>query len=115
MEPVGAENYYRQLVDSASNPLMDTLLTTTLTPTLYGWLCIAVVACALVMPKGLLAMDRLLARRPAHSDWSGWPDGLQEPNTIQPPIWPRVITAIGGALLFAALLTLMFLCRQLAL
>jgi hypothetical protein len=35
-------------------------------------------------------------------------------DEIQPAIWPRVVTAIGGALLFAALLTLMFLCQQLA-
>jgi hypothetical protein len=94
---------------------MDTLLANTLTPTLYGWLCIAVIACALVMPKGLIAVDRLLARQPAQSEWSGWPNELQGTNAIQPPIWPRVITAIGGAFLFAALLTLMFLCRQLAL
>lgn len=94
---------------------MDTLLANTLTPTLYGWLCIAVIACALVMPKGLIAVDRLLARQPERSEWSRWQDGPQAPNPIQPSVWPRVITAIGGALLFAALLTLMFLCRQLAL
>jgi hypothetical protein len=94
---------------------MDTLLANTLTPTLYGWLCIAVIVCALVMPKGLMAVDRLLARQPARSEWSDWPDRPQETNAIQPPVWPRVITAVGGALLFAALLTLMFLCRQLAL
>jgi hypothetical protein len=94
---------------------MDSLLANTLTPTLYGCLSIAVIACAFVMPKGLIAVDRLLARQPAQSEWSGWLDGLQETNAIEPPIWSRVLTAIGGAFLFAALLTLMFLCRQLAL
>jgi len=36
-------------------------------------------------------------------------------DAIKPPIWPHVMTAIGSVLLFAALLSLMFLRRQLAL
>lgn len=91
---------------------MDTLLATALTPTLYGWMCVAIIACATVMPKGLIAMDRMLARRPEQSGWSHIPEAL---DAIKPSIWPRVMIVIGSVLLFAALLTLMFLCRQRAL
>jgi hypothetical protein len=115
IEPLEAENYHRKLVDFASTPIMDTLLATALTPTLYGWLCFAIIACAVVMPKGLIAMDRMLARRPERSEWSGWSQVPEAFDAIRPSIWPRVMTAIGSVLLFAALLTLMFLCRQLAL
>jgi hypothetical protein len=78
IEPLEAENYYRKLVDFASNPIMDTPLAAALTPTLYGWMCFAIIACAIVMPKGLIAMDRMLARRPEwserseRSECSGW-------------------------------------------
>jgi hypothetical protein len=75
IEPLEAENYHRKLVDFASNPIMDTPLAAALTPTLYGSMCFAIIACAIVMPKGLIAMDRMLARRPERSEWSecsGW-------------------------------------------
>ncbi|WP_301787934.1 hypothetical protein, partial [Caballeronia sp. SEWSISQ10-4 2] len=85
---------------------MDTLLATALTPTLYGWMCFTIIACAIVMPKGVIAMDRMLARRPERS---GWPHAPEVLEAIKPSIWPRVMTAIGSVLLFAALLTLMFL------
>ena len=94
---------------------MDTLLATTQTSTLSEWLCIAIIACVITMPKGLIAMDRMLARRPERSEWSGWSQVPEAFDAIRPSIWPRVMTAIGSVLLFAALLTLMFLCRQLAL
>ncbi|AMM14455.1 hypothetical protein [Burkholderia sp. PAMC 28687] len=87
---------------------------THLTPTFYGCLCIGVIACALIMPQGLAAVDRLLAGQPERFDLDNWGDGNRYVDEIQPAIWPRVVTAIGGALLFAALLTLMFLCQQLA-
>jgi hypothetical protein len=115
IEPLDAENYHRKLVDFASNPIMDTLLAAALTPTLYSWFCFALIACAVVMPKSLIAMDRMLARRPERSKWSGWPQVPEAFDAIRPSILPRVMTAIGSVLLFAALLTLMFLCRQLGL
>src|ERR1700680_2356171 len=80
IEPLKAENYHRKLVDFASNPIMDTLLATALTPTLCGWLRIAIIACAIVMPKGLIAMDRMLARRPKRSEWSGGSDAPEAPD-----------------------------------
>jgi len=93
---------------------MDTLLATTQTPTLYEWLCFAIIACAVVTPKGLIAMDRMLARRPERSEWSGRSHVPHVQDATRPSIWPRVMTAIGGAFWIAALLTLVFLCRQLA-
>jgi hypothetical protein len=57
------------------------------------------VACALCVPYGVLAVDRLLARRP---EWAIATDPFEQ------PIWPRVMTGIGGALLLAALVNLMF-------
>jgi hypothetical protein len=86
-----------------------------LIPTLYGCLCIVVIACALVMPKGLAAMDRLLARQHERVGLGGWPEEHGYIDEAKPAMWPRVVTAIGCALLFAALLVLMFLCQQLAL
>jgi hypothetical protein len=86
-----------------------------LIPTLYACLYIVVIACALVMPKGLAAVDRLLARQPERFALDNWPEEHRNSNEGRPANWPRVITAIGCALLFAALLTLMFLCQQLAL
>jgi hypothetical protein len=94
---------------------MDTFIPASLMPSLYGWLCIAVLACALVMPKGLIAVDRLLAKQPAPSEWTDWSHVPRGMNAMRAPLWPRVLTAAGAALLFAALLTLMFLCGQLAL
>ena len=88
---------------------------TVLTPTLYGCLCIAAIGCALVMPKGMAAVDRLLARQPERFNFDDWRDEHRNIDEVQPAVWPRVVTAIGVALLFAALLTLMFLCQQLAL
>ncbi|KQR86050.1 hypothetical protein ASG35_25385 [Burkholderia sp. Leaf177] len=88
---------------------------THLAPTLYGCLSIAAIACALVMPKGLAAMDRLLARQPERFNLDGWPQEHRNMDEAKPAVWPRVITAIGCALLFAALLVLMILCQQLAL
>ena len=93
---------------------MDTLLATTRTPTLYQWLCIAIIACAMATPKGLIVMDRMLARRPERSERSGRSYIPHAQDTTQPSIWPRVMTAIGGAFWVAALLTLVLLCRQLA-
>ena len=78
---------------------MTAFLTTSLTPTLDGWLCAALIACALCVPYGVLAVDRLLARRP---EWAIATDPFEQ------PIWPRVMTGIGGALLLAALVNLMF-------
>jgi hypothetical protein len=69
IEPLEAENYHRKLVDFASNPIMDTPLAAALTPTPYGWIRFAIIACAIVVPKGLIALDRMLARR---SEWSEW-------------------------------------------
>jgi hypothetical protein len=92
---------------------MDTLLATAQTPTLYEWLCIAIIACAITMPKGFIAMDRMLARRPERSEWSGYSYVADPRGATQPSIWPRVMTAIGGAFWIGALLTLVFLCRQL--
>ncbi len=94
---------------------MDIVFASALTPTLYGCLCIAVIACAFVMPKGLIAVDRLLARRPERSEWADWTQEPRHADVMEPALWPHVLTAIGCALLFAALLTLMFLCQQLAL
>jgi hypothetical protein len=102
------------LVDYASNPIMDTLLATAQTPTLYEWLCFAIMACAVATPKGLMAMDRMLARQPERSQWSGRSYVVQAQDATQPANWPRVVTAIGGAFWIAALLTLVVLCRQLA-
>jgi hypothetical protein len=93
---------------------MDTLLATAQTPTLYEWLCIAIIACAIAMPKGLIAMDRMLARRPERSEWSDCSYVPDPRGSTQPSTWPRVMTAIGGAFWIGALLTLVFLCRQLA-
>jgi hypothetical protein len=93
---------------------MDTLFATAQTPTLYEWLCFAIIACAVVTPKGLIAMDRMLARQPERSEWSGRSYFPHAQDETQPSIWPRVMTAIGGAFWIAALLTLVFLCRQLA-
>jgi hypothetical protein len=92
---------------------MDTLLATAQTPTLYQWLSIAIIACAITMPKGLLAMDRMLARRPEWSEWSACSYIPEPRNAARPSIWPRVMTAIGGAFWMGALLTLVFLCQQL--
>jgi hypothetical protein len=92
---------------------MDILLATAHRPTLYQWLCIAIIACAIAMPKGLMAMDRMLARRPERSEWSGCSYVPDSRGAIQPSIWPRVMIAIGGAFWIGALLTLVFLCRQL--
>jgi hypothetical protein len=92
---------------------MDILLATPQTPTLGQWLCIAIIACAITMPKGLIAMDRMLARRPERSEWSGCSYVPDPHDATQPSIWPRVMTAIGGAFWIGALLTLVFLCRQL--
>ena len=93
---------------------MDTLLATARTPTLYQWLCIAIIACAMATPKGLIVMDRMLARRPERSERSGRSYIPHAQDTTQPSIWPRVMTAIGGAFWIAVLLTLVLLCRQLA-
>jgi len=93
---------------------MDTLLATAQTPTLSEWLCIAIIACAIATPKGLIAMDRMLAKRPERSEWSGCSYVPNPRGTTPPSIWPRVMTAIGGAFWIAALLTLVLLCRQLA-
>jgi hypothetical protein len=92
---------------------MDALLATAHTPTLYHWLYIAIIVCASAAPKGLIAMDRMLARRPERSEWSGRSYIPHAQGATPPPVWPRVMTAIGGALWIAALLTLVFLCRQL--
>ncbi|CAN7495550.1 hypothetical protein LJR029_000984 [Caballeronia sp. LjRoot29] len=93
---------------------MDLLLATAQTPTLYQWLCIAIIACAITMPRGLIAMDRMLARRPERSEWSGC-SYVPNPRgaATRPSIWPRVMTAIGGAFWIGALLTLVILCQQL--
>lgn len=45
---------------------------THLTPTFYGCLCIGVIACALIMPQGLAAVDRLLAGQPERFDLDNW-------------------------------------------
>jgi hypothetical protein len=101
-------------VNYASIPIMDTLLVTAQTPTLYEWLCLAIIACAITMPKGFIAMDRMLARRPERSEWSGYAYVADPRGATRPSIWPRVLTDIGGAFWIGALLTLVFLCRQLA-
>ncbi|MGX7003942.1 hypothetical protein [Caballeronia sp. KNU42] len=93
---------------------MDTLLAATQAPTFCEWLCIAIIACAATMPKGLIAMDRMLARRPERSEWSACSYVPDPRGATQPSIWPRVMTAIGGAFFIGALLTLVVLCRQLA-
>ena len=93
---------------------MDTLLATAQTPKLCEWLCIAIIACAVATPKGLIAMDRMLATRPERSEWSSYSYVPDPRGVTQPSIWPRVMTAIGGAFWIGALLTLVFLCRQLA-
>jgi hypothetical protein len=92
---------------------MDILLATAQAPTLYQWLCIAIVGCAITMPKGLIAMDRMMARQPERSEWSGCSYVRGPRGATQPSIWPRVMTAIGGAFWIGALLTLVFLCQQL--
>ena len=73
---------------------MDTLLAATQAPTFCEWLCIAVIACAATMPKGLIAMDRMLARRPERSEWSACSYVPDPRGATQPSIWPRVMTAI---------------------
>jgi hypothetical protein len=79
--------------------IMNAFLTTSLTPNLDGWLCTALMACALCVPYGVLAVDLLLARQPEWAIASA---------AIEQPIWPRVMTGIGGALLLAALVSLIF-------
>lgn len=93
---------------------MDTLLGSAQTPTLYTCLCIAIIACAIAMPSGLIAMDRMLTRRPERSEWSACAYVPDPRGTTQPSIWPRVMTAIGGTFWMGALLTLVLLCQQLA-
>ncbi|CAH2807098.1 MAG: hypothetical protein CBARDCOR_6428 [uncultured Caballeronia sp.] len=93
---------------------MDTLLATAQTPTFYQWLCIAIITCAMATPKGLIVIDRMLARQPERSERSGRSYIPHVQDATQPSIWPRVTTAIGSAFWIAALLTLVLLCWQLA-
>jgi len=59
-----------------------------------------------------LELARLLLKLELPQEVASYPTAL---DAIKPSIWPRVMTAIGSVLLFAALLTLMFLGCQLAL
>lgn len=91
---------------------MIALLTNNFSPWMYWLFCGACIACAASVPRSVVALDRMLVRRPAEplsaAPWS------IEPWSGAPMKWPRALTWLGMTLLGASFVALMVLCRLLA-